>query len=432
MTEQLHVIVAGGGIGGLCLAQGLRRAGVSVAVYERDASPTDRLEGYRIHINPAGSRALKACLPPPVWDSFVATAGEPGGLGFLTEQLSELAVINGEATADPAEGSHAVDRITLRHLPLSGLDDAVHFGKTFTHYEQHDGKVTAFFDDGSCATGDLLVGADGAGSVVRRQFLPHARRVPTEATATALRFPLTEQTRSWVPHRLATSMNMIIAPDPFFLFTSAFQRRSGSGDHDDLADRDIDTGRPYQSYILCAFVAHRSAYPRDVHDLDQRCLQQVVEAMTVGWHPDLRRLLADADSDSVMLVQHKTSVPVPGWPSTNVTVSGDAIHSMPPVGGLGGNAALRDAHLLCTTLTAVRDEQCALVPALHRYEAEMRTCGYGAVRTALRTQRQGLRSNHLAVAGTRAWFRACSTVPALKPLNLPYRAQARPRTWERT
>jgi 2-polyprenyl-6-methoxyphenol hydroxylase-like FAD-dependent oxidoreductase len=426
MTEQLHVIVIGGGIGGLCLGQGLRRAGMSVAVYERDASPTDRLEGYRIHINPAGSRALKACLPPPVWESFVATAGEPGGLGFLTERLSELVVINGEATADPAEGSHAVDRITLRQLLLSGLDDAVHFGKTFTHYEQRGGKVIAFFDDGTCAGADLLVGADGAGSLVRRQFLPNAQRVPTEATATALRFPLTEQTRSWVPHRLATSMNMIVAPDPFFLFTSVFQRRSES------SEPPVDTGRPYQSYILCAFVAHRSAYPRDVHDLDQRCLQQVVEAMTVGWHPDLRRLLADADSDSVMLVQHKTSVPVPDWPSTNVTVLGDAIHNMPPVGGLGGNAALRDAALLCATLTAVRDGQSPLLLALHRYETEMRTCGNAAIRTALRAQRQGLSSNRLAVAGSRAWFRACKGVPALKPLNLPYRAQARPRTWERT
>lgn len=70
----MHVVVVGGGIAGLCLAQGLRRAGVSVAVYERDRSRTDRLDGYRIHINPAGSRALKACLPPPMWDSFVATS----------------------------------------------------------------------------------------------------------------------------------------------------------------------------------------------------------------------------------------------------------------------------------------------------------------------------------------------------------------------
>ncbi len=421
MTESLDVIVVGGGIAGLCLAQGLRQAGVSVAVYERDRGPTDRLEGYRIHLNPAGSRALKTCLPPQVWDSFVATAGEPGGLGFLTEQLRELVVITDEPAADPAQSSHAVDRITLRQLLLSGLDDSVHFGKTFTRYEQHGDKVTAFFEDGSSATGDLLVGADGANSAVRRQFLPHAERVPTEALSTALRFPLTEQTRSWVPHRLATSMNMIVAPNPFFLFTSVFERRS---------EVPVDTGRPYQSYILCAFVADRSAYPRDVHDLDQRCLQHVVEGMTVGWHPDLRRLIAEADPDSVTLVEHKTSVAVPAWPSTTVTLSGDAIHSMPPVGGLGGNAALRDASLLCTTLSAVRNGQSALMPALRRYEEELRRCGYAAIRAALHTQRQGLRSNRVTVAGSRAWFRACHTIPALKRLNLPYRSQARPRAWE--
>jgi salicylate hydroxylase len=51
----LHVLIIGGGIGGLTLAQGLRKSGVSVAVYERDRTATDRLQGYRVHINPAGS-----------------------------------------------------------------------------------------------------------------------------------------------------------------------------------------------------------------------------------------------------------------------------------------------------------------------------------------------------------------------------------------
>ncbi|MGH3813798.1 MAG: FAD-dependent oxidoreductase [Pseudonocardiaceae bacterium] len=168
-----------------------------------------------------------------------------------------------------------------------------------------------------------------------------------------------------------------------------------------------------------------------MHDLDRRCLQHVVEAMTVGWHPDLRRVLAESDPDSVMLVQHQASVPVPAWQSTNVTLVGDAIHSMPPVGGLGGNAALRDANLLCATLTAVDHGRSPLIPALHRYETEMRTSGYAAVRTALHTQRQGLRSNRVAVAGARAWFRACRAVPRLREFNRAYREQARPRVWER-
>jgi cation diffusion facilitator CzcD-associated flavoprotein CzcO len=42
----LHVIVIGGGIGGLCLAQGLKKSGIGISVYERDASAQFRSQGY--------------------------------------------------------------------------------------------------------------------------------------------------------------------------------------------------------------------------------------------------------------------------------------------------------------------------------------------------------------------------------------------------
>ncbi|MFD1049228.1 NAD(P)-binding protein, partial [Kibdelosporangium lantanae] len=67
-----HVVVIGGGIGGLCLAQGLRLAGVGVAVYERDASPAIRAQGYRISLKDTGAKALHACLPPHLFDLAVA------------------------------------------------------------------------------------------------------------------------------------------------------------------------------------------------------------------------------------------------------------------------------------------------------------------------------------------------------------------------
>src|SRR5271170_8017864 len=92
MSEnQFHVAVVGGGIGGLCLAQGLKKAGISVAVYERDRVRTERLQGYRVHISPHGSRALYNCLPPSLYQTFVATCGASGGrFRFLSEQMEEL------------------------------------------------------------------------------------------------------------------------------------------------------------------------------------------------------------------------------------------------------------------------------------------------------------------------------------------------------
>src|SRR2546430_5434384 len=201
LTMSIRVAVIGGGIGGLCLAQGLVRAGVDVAVYERDRSRVDRLQGYRIHIDPNGARALHECLPPALWEAFLATTGKSGGgFGFLTEQLAELLVPGAPSgPADPTRGHHSVSRITLRQVLTSGLDGILHYGKEFVRYEK-DGTVVCHFADGSTAEADVVVGADGGGSRVRRQYLPHAERMDTGILAVAGKLILDEDTPNWVPH----------------------------------------------------------------------------------------------------------------------------------------------------------------------------------------------------------------------------------------
>lgn len=172
-----RVLVIGAGTGGLALAQGLVRAGIDVRIFERDAVRTDGLHGYRVGIDPDGSRALHALLPPDLYDTFVATcARAPRWFNMLTEDLKEVLALEIPVQDDPVESEKSVSRMTLRQVLMTGLEDVIEFGKEFTHFEQHtDGTVSAHFADGSHATGDLLVGADGAGSRVRKQYLPQAR-----------------------------------------------------------------------------------------------------------------------------------------------------------------------------------------------------------------------------------------------------------------
>ena len=59
----LRVAVAGGGLGGLCLAQGLLKAGVDVTVYERDAQLAARRQGYRLHVDARAGLAAAGLLP---------------------------------------------------------------------------------------------------------------------------------------------------------------------------------------------------------------------------------------------------------------------------------------------------------------------------------------------------------------------------------
>jgi 2-polyprenyl-6-methoxyphenol hydroxylase-like FAD-dependent oxidoreductase len=63
-----------------------------------------------------------------------------------------------------------VDRGNLCEIALLGLEDCCYFSKELTSYESTAEGVVARFADGTSATGDVLVGADGIRSVVRPQW----------------------------------------------------------------------------------------------------------------------------------------------------------------------------------------------------------------------------------------------------------------------
>ena len=419
----MQILIIGGGIGGLALAQGLRRAGVDVAVHERDHGVGSRWEGYRIHINPTGARALHAVLPADGWREFLATAGPGGDFGFLTEQLDELVVVEESimypGAVDPTEDHYAADRATLRRVLMSGLDDTVRLGSEFVGYEQlPDGRVEARFADGSTAVADLLVGADGPSSRVRGQLLPDANPVDAGVTGIAHKIWLDDGTRAELG-RLGTGMNAIQPNAPCFLFTSVFEPPAATG---------------IRPYVLCALVTRPELLPPDVTELDPAALRAVADVVVAGWHPQLRRALAASDPESRSAVAFNAAPPVPTWTSGPVTVLGDAIHVMPPIGGLGGNTALRDAHLLSRLLPTVDRGERGLLDAVAEYEAEMREYGTAAVEYALAQAGQLLTRGAAATAGARAFFRLAAAVGPLRRRAFAngWAAPAAARSWERS
>src|SRR5437763_224277 len=58
MRNPLKVMIIGAGTGGLCLAHGLKSDNVAVEVFERDYTPSDRLQGYRLSLSATGSVAV--------------------------------------------------------------------------------------------------------------------------------------------------------------------------------------------------------------------------------------------------------------------------------------------------------------------------------------------------------------------------------------
>lgn len=420
----LHVVIVGGGIGGLSLAQGLKRAGVSFAVYERDKSPTAREQGYRVHIDPTGSRALHECLPPALWRVFVETAGDPGkGFGFFAENLSPLVIVEDAIATDakkPQRGHHAASRLTLRQILLAGLEEHVHFGKQFSRYELAAGnRIAVVFGDGTQTEGNVLIGADGANSPVRRQYLPGAERIDTGAVGVGGRLDLDERTQSWLPPRIPAGMNVIMGPRDF-LFTAVFRRRRDPAAAMQLLGEEINAagldarqlvkGLTDTDYVLWALIARRENIARDATSDD---LRRAVDGRVAGWHPDLRRMILETDPRTIGAFSFFSSKPMKPWPSSNVTLLGDAIHNMTPAGGVGANTALRDASLLCRTLAAVDRGERQLLQAIREYEEAMLSYGFAAVKKSLERTRQAL-ACRLARARDRGFLRLCGALPPLR------------------
>ncbi|MDF3288430.1 FAD-dependent oxidoreductase [Streptomyces silvisoli] len=390
-TSPPRVIVIGAGFGGLCLAHGLKRAGIAVDVHERDRTRADGLHGYRVGIDPDGARALKASLPPDLFDTFAATcARPPRGLTMVSEKLRTTLDIPFDPGSDPAESEHSVSRMTLRQVLLTGLEDTVHFDKAFTHYQQHDdGTVTAHFADGGSATGDLLVAADGANSRVRRQYLPHAQVLDSGIIGLTAKVPLTDATRDLLPEHVRMGVGLVMAPRGFggILHTMEFKwDRDGTLKHD-VGGNDAELisrwpGLLYDNtrdYINWAIWAAKGKFPADVLTRRGRDVADLALRLTPGWHPNLRRLMDLSDDSSAFAINIRTSVPVAPWRPSPVTLLGDAIHTMTPGQGVGANTALRDAVLLCRKLTAHRDGRLPLLEAVGEYETRMRDYGYRAV-----------------------------------------------------
>jgi 2-polyprenyl-6-methoxyphenol hydroxylase-like FAD-dependent oxidoreductase len=432
-NTRLRVLIIGAGTGGLCLAHGLRRAGIEVAVFERDHTRRDGLYGYRVGIDPDGSRALRACLPPALFDTFVATCARAGDYSnMLTEQLREVLSTSGWAPADPKAigAERSVSRMTLRQVLLTGMEDVVSFGKCFTRFQTDpDGTVTAFFEDGSSATGDVLVGADGSNSRVRRQYLPHARLVDAGLIGITGKVALTEQTRALLTPKMIDGVSMIFAPKGYncILHVMRFPWDANGAPKKGIGATDAELiaswpGMQFDNtrdYIMWGFGGAAKNLPGDVLSFDGPRLHQLVGQLTKKWHPNLRKLFALADPNSCFPLNIRTSVPIPQWPTTTVTLIGDAIHTMTPGRGVGANTALRDAKLLCANLTAARAGDTTLLAGIRDYETQMIKYGAEAVKKSLK-QMSGSNPIHTPVlgrvvlAGMRTGMRLANHLPPIK------------------
>jgi 2-polyprenyl-6-methoxyphenol hydroxylase-like FAD-dependent oxidoreductase len=171
-----------------------------------------------------------------------------------------------------------------------------------------------------------------------------------------------------------------------------------------------------ESYLLWALSGrhqHRG-FPNEQGGLDGSDLRELALEVCSSWHPDFAQMIRMTDPSTIGLIHIRTSVPVDHWRTGKVTLIGDAIHSMTPYRGIGGNVALRDASLLCQKLITARRGELPLLQAIHEYETAMIEYGFRAMRDSLSAAEHAHSSSALALLIGNTMFRLVNAVPSLK------------------
>ncbi|PZP31031.1 MAG: hypothetical protein DI603_13540 [Roseateles depolymerans] len=155
-----RALIIGGSLGGLFTATTLRAIGWDVTVFERSPHELD-------------SRGGGIVLQPDVLDALrFAGVGTSGPLGVRSRDRIYLdrddAVISRRYMPQTQTSWNMLYGVMRRTLP----DGVVQAGEQLLRFEADESGVVAHFASGRVERGDLLIGADGAGSTVRRQLMP--------------------------------------------------------------------------------------------------------------------------------------------------------------------------------------------------------------------------------------------------------------------
>lgn len=335
---KLKVVMVGAGIGGLAAALSLLRRGIDVDVYERAADLKEI--GAGLTLSPNGTRLLIKM-----------------GLGRQLEEIAvrsqtrELRLWNtGQAWTLPDQGAtsesrygapyvllHRGDLHNMLATAVRGLKpNAIHTGYNCESVRHDTGMVQVNFTNGAVVTGDVLVGADGVHSVVRKTL--HAIAKP--------RFSGNVFWRGMVPIELVPERERHI---------------SGSW----ISPSGNVTVYPVRGGHLLNFVGTvKRPDWGDEHSWTEEGTKEECLADFDGWHENVRAIISNIE------VPYKWGSyvfeTVKNWSIGRTTLLGDACHAMPPSLGQGAVMAIEDAVVLARCLERNPDDP---VRALQRYQA---------------------------------------------------------------
>lgn len=319
----MRVLIAGAGIGGLTAALAALRLGHEVEVYEQASELKEVGAGVQLSAN--GTRVLYAL---GVGEELKSLSCEASGKEIRlwntgeTWKLFDLGKVSIERYGFPYFTVYRPDLLDVLARAVRRLKaDAIHLGRKCVGFTQTDGEVRLDLEEGTTATGDALIGADGVHSPIRQTLFG----------ADKPQFSGIIAWRGIIPmERLPARMERRVGVNWV-----------GPGGH--------VVHYPLRGGAVLNFVGALERTDWQIESWSARGTTEELAADYRGWHEDIQTLIRNIP------VPHKWALmvrpPMPRWTVGRVTLLGDACHSMVPFLAQGAVMAMEDGLILARALT---------------------------------------------------------------------------------
>lgn len=331
MSSRRKILIVGAGLGGLTAAVAMQQAGLDVALVEQSAELGD--VGAGITLGPNATRILSHLGLEQALKPWVAV---PDSVGvnhvFSGEVLSKT--MRGEDQYREQYGAplwhgHRADIHKVLEQAAEAANIPIELNKHLV-YAEHDGvKATAVFSDGSRTECDLLIGADGLKSAVRKDVFGADKPQFTGFVAW----------RGLIP-REPTRL------EPDFLAYAAPQK--------------LFARYPVRQRSLLNFVAMAKSDLGEDEDWTSKSSPGAALAAYEGCCEEIRKIITSAPEDTCYKWALHVRQPLDTWIEGPITLLGDAAHPMTPFLGMGAGMAIEDALVLSRILSNYHDWQNAL------------------------------------------------------------------------
>ncbi|MBH1971548.1 FAD-binding monooxygenase [Moraxellaceae bacterium AER2_44_116] len=335
----MRILIAGAGIGGLTAALTLLNKGFDVAIYERSLQLEE--VGAGIQIGPNGTKVLYALgLGAALAQAAFKPQAAEMRLGDSGRVIFSLPL--GESIEKRYHSPYLnIHRADLHRILVDAVrqksPNAIHLGYEVKELHQTDARVTLHFLNGESAQGDVLVGADGVRSVIRKELFDIEDGQFTGMAAWRMTIPTHRLPKNLVPPNATVWVGAGKHVVTYYLRGGELVNLVGVVEQVDW---------PYDGWTCRG----------NKHD---------ILASYEGWHPTIRQIMEAGDETEYYQWALRELPPLATWSKGRATLLGDACHAMLPFMAQGAVMAIEDAWVLAAKLAAYPQD---IAKALQQYE----------------------------------------------------------------